>query len=235
MTYTLPPSHTSTFYLTQEKNKVNIRMDSAKIEKYLNKSQSSYTSSQYVQKRGVDFFFSALLLIFMSPIALYTIYRIKKESPGPIFFKQSRIGLNGKTFTCYKFRSMHHNSEFNPYTQKCDSRIFPFGQIMRKMRIDELPQLFNILRGDMHLIGPRAEWDILVKKYEDLIPHYHARHTVAPGITGLAQVLYPYGCNTQDARNKLRYDKIYIRSWSLKLELQIVWRTINVILKRKGQ
>lgn len=235
MTYTLPPSHSSTFYLNQEDTKSKLSIERRKIKKYLKEHQSSYTTIQYLQKRGVDFVFSMILFIFMLPVALYTIYRIKKESPGPIFFKQTRVGLKGKTFTCYKFRSMHHNSEFNPYTQKCDSRIFPFGQIMRKMRIDELPQLFNILKGDMHLIGPRAEWDILVDKYAKIIPNYHTRHTVAPGITGLAQVLYPYGCNTQDARNKLRYDKIYIRSWSLKLELQIVWRTINVILKRKGQ
>jgi len=229
MTYRVPHSHSSSFYINEKSNNT----ENTKI--ILNQNHSSYTTVQYIQKRAIDFIFSSILLIFMLPIILYTIYRIKKESPGPIFFKQSRVGLNGKTFTCYKFRSMYHNSEFNPYTQKCDSRIFPFGQIMRKMRIDELPQLFNILRGDMHLIGPRAEWDILVKKYEEVIPNYHARHAVAPGITGLAQVLYPYGCNTQDAKNKLRYDKIYIHSWSLKLELQIVWNTINVILKRKGQ
>jgi len=165
---------------------------------------------------------------------IYTLYRIKKESPGPILFKQSRIGLNGKSFTCYKFRSMHVDSEFNPYTKENDSRIFPFGKIMRQMRIDELPQLFNVLKGEMHLVGPRAEWDILVKEYENIIPNYHDRHLVAPGITGLAQVQYPYGRNIQDARNKLKYDRIYINSWSLGLELKVVWKTVEVILRRKG-
>lgn len=216
----------------QEKNR---EINAKKINKKIAKKYLAYNNAQYLQKRMVDVIFSTLLLLIMIPVGLYTIYRIKKESPGSIFFKQPRVGVNGKIFTCYKFRSMHVDSHFNPYTQQCDDRIFPFGKIMRKMRIDELPQLLNVLKGEMHLIGPRAEWDILVKKYEELIPNYHARHAVAPGITGLAQVLYPYGCNTQDAKNKLKYDTFYIRSWSLKLELQIVWQTINVIVKRKGQ
>jgi lipopolysaccharide/colanic/teichoic acid biosynthesis glycosyltransferase len=198
------------------------------------KKYQSYTTSQYLQKRLVDFVFGTLLLLTAIPVILYAIYRIKKESPGPIFFKQSRIGLNGKAFTCYKFRSMHVDSKFNPYTQENDSRIFPFGNTMRQMRIDELPQLFNILKGEMHLIGPRAEWDILVKDYEKIIPDYHDRHLVAPGITGLAQVQYPYGRNIKDAKNKLKYDRLYIGSWSLSLELQVVWKTIEVILGRKG-
>ena len=165
---------------------------------------------------------------------LYALYRIKKESPGPLFFKQSRIGLNGKAFTCYKFRSMYIDGEFNPYTQTNDSRIFPFGNTMRKMRIDELPQLLNVLKGEMHLIGPRAEWDILVKDYEAVIPSYHDRHLVAPGITGLAQVLYPYGRNIKDTKNKLRYDRLYIESWSVELELKIILKTIAVVFGKRG-
>ncbi|HHD82025.1 MAG TPA: sugar transferase, partial [Campylobacterales bacterium] len=187
-----------------------------------------------LQKRLVDLTFGLSLSLFALPVILYSIYKIKKESPGPIFFKQSRIGLKGKPFTCYKFRSMHVNSKFNPYTQENDSRIFPFGNTMRQMRIDELPQLFNIIKGEMHLIGPRAEWDILVKDYEKVIPNYHDRHLVSPGITGLAQVQYPYGRNIKDAKNKLRYDRLYIDSWSLLLELKVVWKTIEVILGKRG-
>ena len=198
------------------------------------KKHRAYTKFQYLQKCIIDFVFSLLILVITAPVMIYTLYRIKKESPGPILFKQSRIGLNGKSFNCYKFRSMHVDSEFNPYTEENDSRIFPFGKIMRQMRIDELPQLFNVLKGEMHLIGPRAEWDILVKEYENIIPNYHDRHLVAPGITGLAQVQYPYGRNIQDAKNKLKYDKIYINSWSLGLELKVVWKTVEVILGRKG-
>ena len=198
------------------------------------KNYQSYSKFQYIQKRIIDFGIGTILFLFAIPIIFYTLYRIKKESPGPIFFKQTRIGLNGKTFTCYKFRSMHVNSKFNPYTQENDSRIFPFGNTMRQMRIDELPQLLNIIKGEMHLIGPRAEWDILVKDYEKIIPSYHDRHLVAPGITGLAQVQYPYGRNIQDAKNKLKYDRIYINSWSLGLELKVVWKTIEVILGKRG-
>jgi len=200
----------------------------------LKKSYPTYTKSQYIQKRIIDFALSLILIVLSFPIVLYTIYKIKKESPGSILFKQSRIGLNGKAFTCYKFRSMHVNSKFNPYTQTNDCRIFPFGNTMRQMRIDELPQLLNILKGEMHLIGPRAEWDILVKEYEVTIPNYHARHLVAPGITGLAQVQYPYGRNIQDAKNKLKYDRLYIESWSLGLELKVILKTIGVILGKKG-
>ena len=194
----------------------------------------TYTKLQYIQKRAIDFTAGSILLLVAMPAIIYAVYRIKKESPGSIFFKQSRIGLNGKPFTCYKFRSMHVNSKFNPYTQENDSRIFPFGNTMRQMRIDELPQLLNVAKGEMHLIGPRAEWDILVKDYETVIPNYHDRHLVAPGITGLAQVQYPYGRNIQDAKNKLKYDKLYINSWSLGLELKVVWKTIEVILGKRG-
>ena len=165
---------------------------------------------------------------------LYSAYRIKKESPGAILFKQSRVGLNGKAFICYKFRSMHVNSEFNPYTQENDSRIFPFGNFMRKVRIDELPQLINIVKGEMHLLGPRAEWDILVKDYEKIIPDYHRRHLVAPGITGLAQVCYPYGRNVEDAKKKLEFDSEYIKDWSLMMEIKVIFKTIKVVLGKEG-
>ena len=224
-------------------NKLNIFSSQINKKMILNKKiqivdskkrYQTYTKSQYIQKRMIDLLFGSILLLFSFPVILYALYRIKKESSGPIFFKQTRIGLKGKPFTCYKFRSMHVDSKFNPYTQTDDCRIFPFGNTMRKMRIDELPQLLNILKGEMHLIGPRAEWDILVKKYEAIIPNYHDRHLVAPGITGLAQVCYPYGCNSRDAKNKLKYDRLYIESWSLGLELKVILKTIGVVLKKKG-
>jgi len=200
-----------------------------------NKSKTKgYSKLQYVQKRVIDFIVGGSLFLFSIPIIVYAIYRIKRESPGSILFKQSRIGLDGKRFTCYKFRSMHINSKFNPYTQENDSRIFPFGNIMRKMRIDELPQLLNIFKGEMHLLGPRAEWDILVKDYEKIIPNYHDRHLVAPGITGLAQVCYPYGRNVEDAKKKLEYDMEYINNWSLKKELMVIFKTIKVVLGKEG-
>ena len=208
-------------------------MESTKRKRSV-KNIQGYSNFQFYQKRVVDFIVGGSLLLVSIPIVLYTIFRIKKESPGSIFFKQSRIGLNGKPFTCYKFRSMHVNSEFNPYTQENDSRIFPFGNTMRRMRIDELPQLLNIVKGEMHLLGPRAEWDILVKDYEKIIPNYHERHLVAPGITGLAQVSHPYGRNVDDAKKKLEYDMEYINNWSLKKELMVIFKTIKVVLGKEG-
>ncbi len=201
---------------------------------YSKKPKSAYSKLVFLEKRFIDLSLSIVLLIVTSPIILYSIYRIKKESFGSIFFTQSRVGLNGKNFTCYKLRSMHENSEINYYTQDNDSRIFPFAHTMRKMRIDELPQLWNVIKGDMHLIGPRAEWDILVDKYKESVPRYEQRHLVRPGITGLAQVSYPYGRNSYDARKKLNYDLLYINKWSFGLELMVIFKTIQVVLGKKG-
>lgn len=215
------------------------------LEKYLTKQYLSqslladikpYTKWQYIQKRSVDLLIALPLAIVTSPIVLYSIYRIKKESPkGSIFFRQIRVGKDEKPFTCYKLRSMHTDTQFfNPYTQDEDPRIFKWGSFMRKSRVDELPQLLNILKGDMHLIGPRAEWIDLVKDYENQLPNYHKRHKVAPGITGWAQVNYPYGRNLEDTRQKLMYDLYYIKSWNLWLEIKVVFKTIAVVLGKKG-
>ncbi len=195
-----------------------------------------YTKWQYIQKRAIDFFGIFWLFLFSLPATLYSVYRIKKESPdGPIFFKQERVGLNGKEFVCVKFRSMRTNVEFfNHYTQENDPRIFPWGKIMRKTRLDELPQMWNILKGEMHLIGPRAEWIELVKDYEKSIPYYNERHLVAPGITGWAQVNYSYGQNLDDTKQKLMYDLYYIKYWNIKLELKIVWMTAMTVLRKNG-
>jgi len=195
---------------------------------------SPFSKWQYLQKRAFDIVAVISLFLFTWPILIFAALRVKKESPGPVFFRQSRIGLNGKSFMCAKFRSMHVNSHFDPYTQKNDTRIFPFGNFMRKTRIDELPQMWNVLRGEMHFIGPRAEWDILVQGYEKAIPYYSERHIVCPGITGWAQVHYPYGQNEEDTRQKLMYDLYYIKHWSLVIEFLTVWKTIEVVLGRKG-
>ena len=165
---------------------------------------------------------------------VYSAWKIKKESPGNILFKQKRIGIRGKKFSCYKFRSMHEDSHFDPYTRKNDERIFPWGSTMRRMRIDELPQLFNVLRGDMHLIGPRAEWHILVDEYEKELPYYSERHLVRPGITGWAQVNYPYGKNIEDTRQKLMYDLYYIKYWNIWLEIKTALLTVKVVFKKMG-
>jgi lipopolysaccharide/colanic/teichoic acid biosynthesis glycosyltransferase len=168
---------------------------------------------------------------------LYSAYKIKKESPeGPIIFKQKRVGLNGKEFTCYKFRSMVPDAEKgNPqFASEDDPRIFKWGAFMRKTRIDELPQIWNVLKGDMHMIGPRPERKYWVNKFKQTIPFYDTRHLVRPGITGWAQVNYPYGANEEDAYQKLLYDLYYIKNWNLWLEIKTIFKTVWVMVGRKG-
>ena len=225
-TNNIPLQNSAYTYSVKTLKMININKNCNKINKY--------NKLQYFQKRIVDFSIGFFLAILTLPVMLYSLYRIKKESPGSIFFKQSRIGLNGKAFTCYKFRSMHSHNKINPYTQKNDCRVFPYGQLMRRMRIDELPQLLNVLKGEMHLIGPRPEWDILVNDYEKIIPNYHDRHVVAPGITGFAQVMYHYGENAEDAKNKLTYDLEYINKWSMFFELKVMWKTVQIVLGKHG-
>jgi lipopolysaccharide/colanic/teichoic acid biosynthesis glycosyltransferase len=194
-----------------------------------------FSTFQYIQKRFIDFFGIFWLFLFSFPLMMLSAYKIKKESPeGHVFFKQSRVGKQGNEFTCVKFRTMHVDSHFDPYTRENDSRIFQFAEKMRKYRLDELPQMWNILKGEMHLIGPRAEWDILVKEYKKELPFYNERHLVRPGITGHAQVMYPYGANIEDTRQKLMYDLYYIKYWNIGLELKIVWETAMTVLKKKG-
>lgn len=218
------------------------------FERYLRKSYISYdvvgidyldnvhklSRSKYFLKRLLDVVVAGSLLLITAPVMIFSVFKIKKESPGSVFFKQSRVGISASCFEAIKFRSMHENSHFNPYTQEKDKRIFPYGQFMRKSRVDELPQLWNVLKGDMHVCGPRTEWDILVEDYEKEIPFYHERHLVKPGITGWAQVMYPYGANTEDARQKLMYDLYYIKHWSIWLEIEVLVRTVLVVLGKKG-
>ncbi|MCJ8327995.1 MAG: sugar transferase [Campylobacterales bacterium] len=194
----------------------------------------TFSTFQYLQKRLIDYIGVFTLLFLTWPILLIARFKIKKQSPGTSIFKQYRVGIKGKDFKCLKFRSMHLNSYHDPYTRENDTRIFPWGNTMRKTRIDELPQLLNVLRGDMHFIGPRAEWNILVKDYENKIPYYHERHLIRPGITGWAQVNYPYGANIEDTKQKLMYDLYYIKHWSILLEIKVVWKTIMVVLGKKG-
>ncbi|MDL0088295.1 sugar transferase [Campylobacter sp. PS10] len=194
----------------------------------------AYNAFELFLKRVIDYFGGGVLFLINFFIKFYVKKRIDEESPGEIYFVQDRVGLNTKTFKCYKFRTMHENSYHNPYTSKNDDRVFKFGKTMRKMRIDEIPQYINVLKGDMHIIGPRAEWDILVKNYEKEIPYYNERHLVRPGITGWAQVNYPYGENAYDAKQKLMYDLYYIKHWSLWLEARTIIKTILTVIKKQG-
>ena len=191
---------------------------------------------EHLLKFIIDYTLSIGILLLSSPILLYSIYKIKKESPGPILFKQKRIGKEGKEFTCIKFRSMIIDAEKNgaKFAEKNDERVYAWGRTMRSTRIDEIPQLWNVLKGDMHLIGPRPERKVWIENFEKEIPYYNERHIIKPGLTGWAQVLYPYGSDTYDAKQKLMYDLYYIKHWSLWLELKTVWKTILVVVTRQG-
>ena len=156
-------------------------------------------------KRGMDLMLALILMVILSPLALIVSIIIKLESKGPVIFKQMRIGENMRPFKVYKFRSMrlHDPEKYSKYTLDNDSRVTRFGKFIRKTRIDELPQLWNILKGTMSFVGPRPEWDILAKDYARQINYYNLRHLIKPGITGWAQVMFPYGESLDDAKKKL--------------------------------
>lgn len=191
---------------------------------------------EYGLKRTIDYIGVFTLLFFTWPVMIYARLRIKKESLGTSMFKQLRVGQNNDEFTCVKFRSMYLDAEANgaQFASKNDPRVFQWGDTMRKTRIDELPQILNVLRGDMHFIGPRPERKHWTDRFELEIPYYAERHLVKPGITGWAQVMYPYGANAQDAKQKLMYDLYYIKHWSIVLELKVIWKTILVVVGKKG-
>lgn len=188
-------------------------------------------------KRGMDLTLALILMIILSPLALITAIIIKFESKGPIIFKQIRIGENMQPFKVYKFRSMrmHDPNKFSKYTLDNDIRVTKFGKFMRKTRIDELPQLWNILKGTMSFVGPRPEWDILAKGYEKQINYYNLRHLIKPGITGWAQVMFPYGENLEDAKKKLEYDLYYLKHQNFILDVLVVMKTAKAVLFGKGK
>ena len=187
-------------------------------------------------KRALDVLISLLLLIPAAPIMLITAIVVRLESPGPVIYKQDRVGLFEKEFTVYKFRSMRADAEKNGavWASAQDARVTKFGKFIRKVRIDELPQIWNILKGDMSFIGPRPERMAFVTKLKETIPYYSLRHTVKPGLTGWAQVCYPYGASEDDARRKLEYDLYYIKNMSILLDINIVFKTVGVVLFPKG-
>ncbi|MGL6458386.1 sugar transferase [Aeromonas hydrophila] len=175
------------------------------------------------------------LPLFM-PVLLITAVLVKLESPGPVFFKQKRVGFGNKDFVIYKFRSMYDSSSLccASFAQEIDSRVTRVGHFMRKYRIDEIPQFFNVLKGDMSLIGPRPEQRFFVEKFESELPFYMYRHMVRPGISGWAQVMYGYSSDTDGARVKLEYDFYYIKNFSLWLDILIVFKTIKTMLTGFG-
>ena len=188
-------------------------------------------------KRVVDVMLSFALMLALSPLMLVTAIAIKLDSKGPIFYCQMRTGLNGVTFSLYKFRTMVEDAEQSGarWAEKNDRRITRVGRLLRATHIDELPQLWNVLLGEMSFIGPRPERPDFNRELEEAIPYYDLRHLVKPGITGWAQVLYPYCASVKDAHEKLQYDLYYIKNYSVMLDLVILIRTLRVVLVGRGR
>jgi len=187
-------------------------------------------------KTAADYALAVLILPIALPIMLLVAVAVILDSGFPIFYRQERVGRGEGKFTLLKFRTMKVRvTEDDPYTRDNDTRITRVGQLLRLMRIDELPQIFNVLRGEMSLVGPRAEWSRIVVDYEKKIPSYHLRHLVKPGITGWAQVNYRYGSDLDDAIEKLRYDLYYIKNYSLVLDIEILLKTILKVCSLGGK
>ena len=201
--------------------------------------QLSRTSPYHYAKRIFDMVMAGFGLVITMPIMLLISAIIYVTSGAPVIFKQKRVGRDDEVFTIYKFRTMrvaeNNSAPASMYTAPNDPRLLPFGRWLRKLRLDELPQLWNVLNGELSLIGPRAEMVECVERYREKIPYYHFRHLVKPGITGWAQVNYPYGESEQDAIAKLTYDLYYIRHYSLKLDAMIVLKTVYTIFAGKGR
>jgi sugar transferase (PEP-CTERM system associated) len=170
------------------------------------------------------------------PLALVTMIAIKLESTGPVFYKQERVGKHGKPFVIMKFRSMLVDAEKGGpvWASSSDDRVTRVGRVIRKIRVDEIPQFWNILRGEMSFVGPRPERPHFVSQLAEEIPYYEQRHLIAPGLTGWAQIKYPYGASIEDARQKLQYDLFYIKNQSLVLDAIILFETVKIILFGRG-
>lgn len=189
-------------------------------------------------KRLLDIVLSVFILMITLPITLVVSILVWSTSKGPAIFKQKRVGLYGKEFTIYKFRTMYEDAEKHTgpvWAQKADSRVTPIGVWLRKLRIDELPQFFNVLKGDMSLVGPRPERPYFVEKFKKEIPLYNRRLRVRPGITGWAQVKWKYDSSIEDVREKTKYDLFYVENISLRMDFKIIINTIFTVLTGKGQ
>jgi sugar transferase (PEP-CTERM system associated) len=188
-------------------------------------------------KRSADVLLASIGAFLSAPLALLTALAVKLESTGPVLYGQDRVGENGRIFTVWKFRSMRQDAEKGGtpiWAKDRDDRVTRVGRVIRKTRLDELPQFWNVLRGDMSFVGPRPERPYFVEQLAKEIPFYQQRHSVKPGLTGWAQVKYQYGSSVEDAMEKLRYDLYYVKHLSVSLDVSIVFDTVKVILFGKG-
>jgi sugar transferase (PEP-CTERM system associated) len=190
-----------------------------------------------IVKRTFDLTVSLLLLVLGIPIMALTAIFIVVESGFPLLYRQERVGQGGRVFTIYKFRSMTQNAEKDGqprWAQEGDNRVTVVGKVIRKLRIDELPQILNVFKGDMSFVGPRPERPFFVNQLMEQVPYYASRHSIKPGITGWAQVRYPYGASLEDAIEKLQYDLYYVKNHTFFLDLLILFQTALVVLFGKG-
>lgn len=180
---------------------------------------------------------SSAILILTLPLMILLGILIKLDSPGPIFFRQERVGEAGRPFMLVKFRSMRQDAEAASgpvWAMEDDPRVTRVGRIIRKLRLDELPQILNVLKGEMSFVGPRPERPYFVEQLSEQIPFYSLRFAVKPGVTGWAQVRYPYGASIEDAREKLRYELYYIKNMSILFDLWIIFQTVKIVLFGRG-
>jgi len=220
-----------------ERTKAEVPVDSLKASWLVYGDGFVQGSARALTKRAFDVVSSATLLFLAAPVMLLTALAIRLDSRGPIIYSQERVGLGGATFMCLKFRSMRTDAEKDGvarWASKNDSRITRVGAFIRKTRIDELPQLISVLRGEMSMVGPRPERPTFVSQLRDAIPFYDLRHTVKPGLTGWAQVRFSYGASLDDARRKHQFDLYYVKNNSLVLDLLVLIETVSVVLFREG-
>lgn len=220
-----------------EREACQIRVDSLLPSWLVFGSGFDQGSIRLFSKRAFDLIASIILAIVTLPITLATALIICLEDRGPVFYRQERVGQDGKTYMVLKFRSMRSDAERPGQPQwatRNDPRTTRIGAIIRKLRIDELPQILNVIKGDMSFVGPRPERPYFVEQLREQIPFYDVRHSIKPGITGMAQVRYPYGASVADAVQKLQYDLYYVKNNSLFLDILILIDTIQVVLLRKG-
>lgn len=195
-----------------------------------------YSKRRMLAKRLFDLVLASLFLVVLWPFMLLTALAVKLESPGAVLYHQVRVGLNGRCFRIYKFRSMRQDAEKNGavWAQKNDARVTRVGAFIRNTRLDELPQLYNVFAGHMSFVGPRPERPEFVSELAQQIPFYEMRHKVKPGLMGWAQLKYPYGASVEDAKNKLQYDLYYTKNHSFFMDMLIMIQTVEIILLGKG-
>lgn len=195
------------------------------------------TKRTQLAKRSIDLFVAIVLILLFLPIALITALFIRFESKGPVIYKQKRVGQYNEEFKVIKFRSMRVDAEEGgaKWAKENDSRVTRVGNFIRKTRIDEIPQLINVLRGEMSVVGPRPEREVFIEDLEKVIPYYRFRHAVKPGVTGLAQVSYSYGASIEDAVWKHKYDIHYIKHHSTLVDFKIIIKTIKVVIFGMGR